>query len=717
MSSSVMGNRCEGCEKLWYYLTHTKSEGYIKSEDFSHRSCSHHDALIQQFWKEDEEPKKEGEGRKQEPRIEKKSYHDSPVIVDSNTDRWDIMLVNDAAVPNHPGRYRSLNDWVDTNLLLRWKNWCLNHGEECHNPMKIWPVRPAWLIDAERKCLVVGLKPNDRYVALSYTYGTGPSFKITEQEMLSKLQEPDSLDISKESSFIPPIIKHAMYLTAVLGERFLWADGFCIPHYNNRITAEQLNSMGAIYAYAFITIIVTDSNSGRGILGLKGLSDPREITQRIERFGGESIIMRPPFIRKSPYNRRGWTYQEGAMSCRRLMFTQEEVIWECSCGYRREGMLASSEARPVSSPTYGMDTISVGFPDTEPLSHIFSKFNERELSYDEDAFPSIAGLLSVFSRTFRGGFLYGLPEMFFDGALGWHRGGGGIPGGVKRHRVSPDRAELSRGPLDFRHGRGSGGRIIPPRILAILWFTAESPTANASQRRRIHSTWYGDREIYKSLSDPRKPLPAGWTRHKAPKRVGGDRVIYPEGCGSWVFTHEAIEAEEKNVRVFDRRTDWWYYPVPVADISASTLPFTPVQTEYLFCETYRVQLWAYRRHLANPDDIENSGNWIADLFNAEREKVGFLEAMIAIEDFPFTVGVGESISEVTRGKQVELVAISRVKRYEGHGVTNERITTTEQMVALWVEWINGVAYRLGCGEVEKEEWDKLPLEHIELVLG
>lgn len=35
-------------------------------------------------------------------------------------------------------------------------------------------------------------------------------------------------------------------------------------------------------------------------------------------------------ILESNYWTRGWTYQEGVLSNRRIVFTDEQVYWECS---------------------------------------------------------------------------------------------------------------------------------------------------------------------------------------------------------------------------------------------------------------------------------------------------------------------------------------------------------------------------------------------------
>jgi hypothetical protein len=38
-------------------------------------------------------------------------------------------------------------------------------------------------------------------------------------------------------------------------------------------------------------------------------------------------------------------------------------------------------------------------------------------------------------------------------------------------------------------------------------------------------------------------------------------------------------------------------------------------------------------------------------------------------------------------------------------------------VVLWVEWKDGVAYRLASGKVKTEEWEKLDTESVDLILG
>ncbi|KAI0521655.1 HET-domain-containing protein [Xylaria bambusicola] len=273
--------------------------------------------------------------------------------------------------------------------------------------MRIWSARSAWLVDVNRQCLVSGRVAGDAmpFVALSYKYGSGPWFKITSAATLSRLQVPGSLETVEMLAKISPMLKHAMYLTTQLGERFLWADVLCIPHHDTATTTEQLKLMGAIYANAIVTIIALDTDSEEGIPGLKGISNSREMKQVVVPFGTEKIVARPydvgttMFQRGKLYNTRGWTYQECMLSCRKVVFHEKELKWVCSCNFWGEGRATGLDIQEHDYQYFNrqMDSILTGLPDTAPLNEIFTEFNYRELSNDADALPAISGLLSVLS--------------------------------------------------------------------------------------------------------------------------------------------------------------------------------------------------------------------------------------------------------------------------------------------------------------------------------
>ncbi|KAI2627080.1 heterokaryon incompatibility protein-domain-containing protein [Hypomontagnella submonticulosa] len=646
---------------------------------------------------------------------------------------WNLLLVNRTSVPNHPGTGRLLDpDWVDIDVLPRWKHKCLTeHGTRCENPLKIWPTRPAWLIDVERKCLVSGHKCDGAFVALSYRYGDHRG-AILDAATLSKLQEPKVLDTPEMSPYLSPIVRHAMYVTSVIGERYLWADSLCISQHDRDAATRELELMAAIYGNAVVTIIAADTDAIEGLPGLKGVSDSRKLEQKVIPFGKEQLAVRNTGVfsmtNGTPYYNRAWTYQEYAHSSRKLLFNRKEVHWQCSCSVWHEELNIGEEIDMYIDPR--MRTILAGFPDMGSMNHVLTAYNEREHRHDEDALPAISGLLSVASRSFTGGFLYGLPEMFFECALGWRRfwGHTNLRRRIPSQRPIESRLHPSQLPSWswigwhglVTAGYGEAARInnrqhsIQETFPITEWYTADSPSATMAQRRRIRSTWFTDRESYKeSYKDLKKPLPLGWTRLEPSAQVAfrGEPFLYPDGCGEFIFKHEAMTDPDEEI-------NYWYYPFPVTTITESTPPFMPEQTAYLFCETQQARLWA--RGINNSIHGKNT----LCLLNAEKRQVGVLycDNVQQLEGFPDAVGDTEKDNEVLAGRQVELVAIYRFKKYmktwdEEKKRYDYPLTTSESIVVLWVEWVDGVAYRLASGDVEREAWEELPLERISLVMG
>lgn len=146
----------------------------------------------------------------------------------------DLLLVKQDSVPNHAGIGRVLDpDWMDLDILKGWKNLCVSsHGSRCENPLKIRPTRPAWLIDTKNKCVVRGRDCGvSEFVALSYRWGMRSGLQAS-TENITKLQLSNALESPEFSVHVAPSIRHAMYLTSVMGERYLWADALVSPRFH-----------------------------------------------------------------------------------------------------------------------------------------------------------------------------------------------------------------------------------------------------------------------------------------------------------------------------------------------------------------------------------------------------------------------------------------------------------------------------------------------------
>lgn len=233
------------------------------------------------------------------------------------------------------------------------------------------------------------------------------------------------------------------------------------------------------------------------------------------------------------------------------------------------------------------------------------------------------------------------------------------------------------------------------------WYTSHSQTDPPEMWRRIRSTWYEDRDSYKDFN---KPLLPGWTRHKAPETStwNGGPYLYPDGCDEYVFTHELMPVSK-----LDPEKHGWYYPFPVTEVNESTLPDMPEQTEYLFCKTKKGQLWGTQKVGERKDAL---------LYNSQKQKVGFLNLV----NDDYLARFPETMTDEEGGLLVDLVAVCKIRTYRRTQDQDTKIwdkTTKDTYLVLWVEWKDGVAYRLASGHVHVDRWDELDLEDISLILG
>ncbi|KAH7068952.1 heterokaryon incompatibility protein-domain-containing protein [Paraphoma chrysanthemicola] len=680
---------------------------------------------------------------------------------------WELLLCPSAESTEEFAKGDIMDpDWVDMTKVKQWKADCLaSHGSKCDNPLKIWTTTPAWFVDVELECVVPGKEDAD-FVALSYTYGDHFGLKV-DAALSARLQQPHALRTPEIASRIPPSLIHAMFITRSLDERYLWVDALCIGHDSPAETTRQLGMMGSIYASATLTIIAADGDAEDGIVGLDGASESRGLEQRIISLGTRQIIVRDANIfsltnSATPYFSRAWTFQEHRLAKRKLFFLNKSSHWECCYRQSHEELTPSAEIHTYIEPR--LVEILDGFPELSSLSNIIGDYNTKVLRYPEDALPGIIGLLAVLSRSFEGGFIFGIPEMFFHRALAWKPQ---WPHTELKRRMESDRprqAQLLQGHLPSWSWIGweglvnlgeEAGRIndrcntIEETYPMVEWYTASSPLASESERRRIHSDWYEHREEWKSGTTQ---LP-GWTVLDMENDEGtfrGEPRIFPAGCAGRVYRHQSMIHNKDHGPTND-----WYFPFPVAHISSATEPFMPDQTPYLFSRTQRSFVLGRRTRntpygTADDDDDDDDANKIIDLYDGSSgHSIGtlHLHSEEQSKQFPFAKYEPTSGHEDVRAhhksflrskvstslailadptdgslSKIEIVALSMTrndsKTWNKEASRYEKpFTTTEVVNVLWVEWENGVAYRKAAGLVWKEHWELLELEDIDLVLG
>jgi hypothetical protein len=175
--------------------------------------------------------------------------------------------------------------------------------------LKLWDCERSKLVEAAEDA---------PYVALSYVWG--------------KLQGPSEQNQEKPGSELemPRTIQDAILVTQELGFRYLWFDKYCINQ-DDSGKHEQIQQMDKIYKNAEVTLVAAAGQDAEH--GLPGVGETPRNAQVAADYGKfyvfSTISNTHDTILSSTWNTRGWTFQEAALSRRRLVFTQDEVYFEC----------------------------------------------------------------------------------------------------------------------------------------------------------------------------------------------------------------------------------------------------------------------------------------------------------------------------------------------------------------------------------------------------
>ncbi|XP_014558932.1 hypothetical protein COCVIDRAFT_92972 [Bipolaris victoriae FI3] len=320
--------------------------------------------------------------------------------------------------------------------IRQWIDVCnSSHGDICvPKPISQQPPDdvPQWLIDTHDQCIVPGVSAN-HYLALSYTWPEtrdsstpAPRSLLLDAASVADLQTPGCFSSSAISELLPGVIRHAMSVTAALGERYLWVDRLCIVQ-NDAGTLDQVTRMDKIYAGAYLTIIAAAPDA---MYQSNQLSEwPRfNILFKQSNSSGLSedqvvraMDYRYQTLRASRWATRGWTFQEQILCKRAVIFTEKGIFWDCQCC-----MWDGADLKPGQD----YETISVStdmgkrfttrwWPDFSFYVDLICPYNGREFSYPQDALLGFSGILSALSRSFPGKFISGVPNIFLDHVLLW----------------------------------------------------------------------------------------------------------------------------------------------------------------------------------------------------------------------------------------------------------------------------------------------------------
>jgi hypothetical protein len=607
--------------------------------------------------------------------------------------------------------------WIKHGLPRRWKEHCdCRHGAECRRvPLAAFLTRgrPKWIIDVWRSCLVPGSHAVE-YVTLSYVWGKR-KFVTTTKDNFDCFRRPGAFSALP----LPNTIRDALGFTEMLGVRYLWVDSLCIVQDDTDAKFAELENMSAIYANASVTIIASDGRDAySGLAGLQGISGPRASKQVIFDLDHGAKLLRQQDYETEDYetetvwSTRAWTFQEHLCSNRRIIFENDCARWECSKGLWHEAALQMDGLNAHRSEVERRGMLSSNFPDLLGLHNQLRVYNNRNLTYPEDALNAFAGIMRALCPTFKSGFLSGLPLAFFNIALLWQ------PLGYAVRRVASEGVSgatclpswswagwkcsvTTSNPL---MGLSMGNDYIKRHAFSRSW-TNRSWTQQPSNEVLIpHVQWHSHRDLNaigipilsdwyeykKKYFNTEAAAPAGWTKHALDKdslRFGSrwpEYFLNPESVPKWFYKHKS-----------DPDSEFWY-PIPLPSTTDESVSI--VSEPYLSCWTHRV--WAFGGNY-------QSESWPPLRLNDKNGKeIGFLKLL----EIPPLNGENDDSKNKYLGQPIELVDIAI-----GYGNNDPGVSKFHHV--MWIEWEDKVAYRKGLGKVPMEAWEEQDRESIHLMLG
>ncbi|KAI1768195.1 heterokaryon incompatibility protein-domain-containing protein [Hypoxylon sp. FL1150] len=370
-------------------------------------------------------------------------------------------------------RGREVPATLDTDLLKGWLHRCNTEHENCLLPDEqqdpLFKSSMVRLIDVEERKVIMTAPKGQEYVALSYVWGKDTKGILT-KATLEVLSSPCS--ISEDPEAIPKSILDAMRLVRDIGLRYLWVDSLCIIQDDNLDRVQRMAYMGSIYSHASLVVIAASGKDAHA--GLPGVAGNRKIWQYKQNVGDFPLITAQPWVaqavKRTTWNTRGWTFQEAALARRTLVFTENQVYWNCQKNSYREDMTCEMVRQPVEinrtiSSLWGRKGIGRGSCPTLKYCDRVTRFSEREFKDDGDALWAFDGIFASQSADFPKGFIWGTPYEILDTALLWTAGYGcgGVQMRESRHEVYDDKkgailnlkvpswSWLSQRPVDLYH--------------------------------------------------------------------------------------------------------------------------------------------------------------------------------------------------------------------------------------------------------------------------
>lgn len=270
------------------------------------------------------------------------------------------------------------------------------------------------LIDVSQWC-VVEVAQSVSYIALSYIWGSAAQELIATTSNIKELETVGRLRLSD----VPKLVKDSIQVCKALNIGFLWIDRLCIVQDDLQVKTAQLEAMGHIYRSAVITLVLLERlTSGSG---LPGVTQPRKPQPSVQ-VGPVTIL--PDMVKArhviddSTWASRGWTYQEGFLAQRLLVFGNHMLyLIQASTGgmktIRRAQTWQDGFMALLYRPIFCCSSLD-GQDIAGEIRNQVTNYTLRELTFEGDILNAFLGILALC-----GPHHYGILHNRFDECMLW----------------------------------------------------------------------------------------------------------------------------------------------------------------------------------------------------------------------------------------------------------------------------------------------------------
>ena len=322
-------------------------------------------------------------------------------------------------------------------ILRRMKNWrdlChTRHGDACELPIWFDPEespKGLRLLDVEEMRIVQIGTIVPPYAVLSYV-SVAPDLMHAYTTQSANLSERTGhkgfLDVD-----LPQTIKEAISLLPQIGLRYLWVDALCVVQDDVSDKAVQVAQRDILAARAELTLIVAPKTSGSDGLASLDTREPLQDSATVQVAGDLHFqsSLSPAHVhmfnnsntRDRPWYRYASSLQQSLNSKRALIFTEDEVFWECLQDFWCQGIELEPPERRTWEDIPGRKKRASSRFEPEALRDLMFRYIRLRVSPHPDGsnyVDILASILRRFTYTTGEAFHWGLPCNRFSSGLTW----------------------------------------------------------------------------------------------------------------------------------------------------------------------------------------------------------------------------------------------------------------------------------------------------------